>query len=138
MRQKQQPVTIYQVGYHGLNMDKLCAAVRAVDGVLVDVRRRTGRFHWKSSDFRAALESRYVHLRGFGNRNYRAPSLPIELHDPTTARNELKHLIGRTGCKSTVLMCACEDYELCHRKAVVEFLKASVRPLPGAGQHAHS
>lgn len=88
---------------------------------LVDIRLRPySRFRpqWNRPVLQARYQRRYVHLRGLGNVHYQDRRLPIHLLDPELHIQHLAEQLSRG--TSYLLLCACKDYEHCHRKVVYE------------------
>lgn len=124
----------YEVGYRAFRDEQhlLKALSQLTNPVLVDVRfgyMQPGR-PWSQRTLEKALGERFVHLRAWGNRNYRSWDLPAELAQPEVGLVEVRDLI-RKGM-TPVLMCACKVFDECHRKLCVEMLAddgIEVRPL---------
>jgi hypothetical protein len=94
---------------------------------LVDIRNTPysrWNTNWNRNTLAARYEKRYVHLPGLGNLNYANKHLPIELADP---EQHVSHLVTclKRGC-SYLLLCACKDYERCHRKTVYTLIMAAL------------
>ena len=114
---------IYTLGYSGRTPEQVEWAALLRSAVLVDVRLRPRSRDpaWTAGRLRAALGDRYVHLRGFGNLNYRGDG-PIRLADFAGALAELRDWLDRTGGENVMLLCVCRDVETCHRRVVAERL----------------
>ncbi len=110
---------IYTIGYSGRSLRSIVEIAEALDATLVDIRfspaSRNPDFSGKR--LREALGERYVHLKAFGNENYRNDG-PIKLVDPDAGVEALKAIGG-----AVLLMCVCAQYHTCHRRAVAEFLR---------------
>src|SRR5579859_1825105 len=75
---------------------------------------------WRGRMLAARYGSRYQHLPAFGNVNYRT-SGAIELADVDAGVEwAMRHLLQG---QNLVLLCACKDYERCHRKMVFDLLQ---------------
>lgn len=72
---------------------------------------------------------RYLHIKNLGNVNYNQPGQPIQLLNPDEAVTQAVYSL-RDGY-SLLLLCACKDYERCHRKLVFELISAALE----ASQH---
>jgi hypothetical protein len=117
-----QPGTLATIGY--LEPDaqaRIEAFLARSRAYLVDIRLRPYlrfRPQWNRPALYARYRGRYVHLRGLGNVHYQDKRLPIHLLDPEPHIHHLaEHLTRGT---SYLLLCACKDYERCHRKVVYE------------------
>ena len=97
---------------------------------LVDIRYKPYS-RWNTNWNRDALAKRYgrdyVHLPGLGNLNYAHKELPIQLADPERHISHLAQCLKRG--YSYLLLCACKDYERCHRKVVYERILAVLDPM---------
>lgn len=101
-----------------VRIDAFVAQPRAY---LVDIRLRPySRFRpqWNRPALQTRYHRRYVHLRGLGNVHYQDRKLPIHLLDPEPYLQHLAEQLTRG--TSYLLLCACKDYEHCHRKVVYE------------------
>jgi hypothetical protein len=96
---------------------------------LVDIRYKPYS-RWNPNWNRQALKVRYgrqyVHMPGLGNVNYGKPGLPITLANPEQHLSDLATAINQGA--SYLLLCACKDYERCHRKTVYERIMAILDP----------
>ena len=114
------PGQVYTLGYAVPGameqVDQLMSDPRVL---LVDIRYAArSRWYpvWNKKSLQARWGVRYTHEQRLGNVNYKEREKPIQLLDPD------KSLDGailqlRQGC-SLLLLCACADYEICHRKVV--------------------
>ncbi len=88
---------------------------------LVDIRLVPySRFRpqWNRPALKARYGRQYVHLRGLGNLHYQDPRKPIHLLGPEP---HIEHLAKQLSLgTSYLLLCACKNYERCHRKVVYE------------------
>jgi uncharacterized protein (DUF488 family) len=97
--------------------------------MLVDIRL-SARSRWNGHFGKGALEKRYkkqyVHIPEFGNVNYRPGDRGkgIELAWPDLGLKQIMPLL-RSG-HSLMLLCACKDYEQCHRKVVYDLIMAKL------------
>jgi hypothetical protein len=68
-----------------------------------------------------AISGRYLHVKEFGNKNYKGG--PILLADPAEATRRIQQeVLGRSF--KAVLMCACADHTQCHRTTAANELKS--------------
>src|SRR6266516_182648 len=125
--------TLYTLGYAEPNaterLETLMAQPRTA---LVDIRYAPYS-RWAASWRKKALmekygQVRYTHVRALGNINYNKPDLPIELADPDEWVQKCVRSLQRGW--SLILLCACKDYEHCHRKTVYELIQAGLFPRP--------
>lgn len=122
------PLRLFEVGYRGRSVESIAMAVRDVDGCLIDVRMHAPPARpFSPSRFKALLGERYAHVRWLGNRNFRGG--PIVIHDPTRGVRAALDVAATTGAAAMALMCACERFDLCHRKTVADLI---AREIPGA------
>ncbi|GCE06151.1 DUF488 family protein, N3 subclade [Dictyobacter aurantiacus] len=124
----QQPGKVYALGYANPMIDqKLHEAMTDPRCLLIDIRYRPisrWRPEWRKSTLQATWGTRYIHMQPLGNINYHTPELPIQLADPTECIKELAQLL-QSGT-SLVLLCACKNYDTCHRRTVVNLLNKAV------------
>ena len=115
---------VYTVGYAADGSAQLLEQVMSDPTMLlVDIRLvpRSRWFpHWNKKGLIQLWGNRYRHERRLGNLNYKNRRKPIELVDATGGIEPLVALL-QTGY-SIVLLCACVQYETCHRKLVAELL----------------
>lgn len=124
------PGTVFTAGYGNAHKAvDLFKSVRAVDGVLLDIRTTPyskGRPEWSSDGAKglsALFQCRYRHVWQLGNRNYRTPERGIEIADFEAGMREVAAVLLKG--QSPVLLCGCTDYQTCHRRDVAEELAAS-------------
>ncbi len=67
---------------------------------------------------------RYGHCKELGNENYNRPGASIKLWKPEEGTRHSIRLL-RQGT-SLILLCACKEYERCHRKIVYELIMAEL------------
>src|SRR5690606_10505956 len=109
---------LFTIGYSGSTSDDLARFVEHLDAVLVDIRyspaSRNPDFSRKRLSER--LGARYVHLKSFGNVNYRSGG-PIEFMNEEDAILRVACLLDE---HAIILMCACSHLHECHRKPASE------------------
>jgi len=91
--------------------------------LLIDIRlvpRSRWFVQWNKKQLVNRWGKRYRHERRLGNVNYKNRRKPIELLDAAGGIEPLVALL-QAGY-SIVLLCACVQYETCHRKLVAELL----------------
>src|SRR6266536_4672392 len=122
--------TLYTLGYAEPNaterLETLMAQPRTA---LVDIRYAPYS-RWAASWNKKALmekygQVRYTHVQQLGNVNYNN-DLPIQLADPDAWVQKCMRSL-RAGW-SLVLLCACKNYEQCHRKTVYNLIQAELSP----------
>jgi uncharacterized protein (DUF488 family) len=116
---------IYTFGYNGRDPQALRDLLVEMDAVLVDIRfnpvsRQPG---WNRYDTKETiglatlLGNSYCYMSALGNVNYKGGD--IELKAPAIGVAMLQILAEE---HTVVLMCACREFEKCHRKTVSELL----------------
>lgn len=98
---------------------------------LVDIRFKpysTWNPRWNRTALQARYPHRYVHLPGLGNLNYGHRDQPIQLADPDRHVAHLAEMLVRG--TSYLLLCACKDYEHCHRKTVYDLVMIALGQPP--------
>ena len=114
-------MVIYTAGYlAGWKPEALVAKAKRLKALVVDVRlvplSRVAGF--SEVDLKHAMGDSYIWLREWGNLNYRSGG-PVQLGD---FEGGLAKLGGRA--ENVILLCACRDVNVCHRKVVAEKLAA--------------
>jgi hypothetical protein len=126
MNKNTKPIQIYQWGYSGSGWayDEMRAALEAVNGVMVDVRFSpySRAKKWQQVSFQAGLKERYVHVKAWGNKNYREWGKPVKLVNFKQGVREVGDYIQFGGYDGVVVMCGCSGYGGCHRQDVVNGL----------------
>ena len=118
--------TIYTIGYR--QPDALAQLARLTEEGyrIVDIRRRAGsRYRADYNLWRLAYRfgDAYHRLRELGNENYQQPGAPFVLVDQQTGLKKVIAIINeRTGGRGIILMCACADWQRCHRAYVADLL----------------
>lgn len=79
---------------------------------------------WNKEALKARYGKQYIHLRCFGNVNYLHPDRPISLANPAERLDTVVNALGHGA--SLLLLCACKDYERCHRKTVYDLIMREV------------
>ena len=117
-----EPRRIYTLGYSGWDYATLAAKIEELDAVLVDVRLspRSRRPEWRQSMLQHRLRQRYVHIKEFGNLNYKGG--PTRLLAFEQGRRKFEELLNHHP-GPIILMCVCADYKRCHRKDIVAQLQ---------------
>ncbi|GHO88043.1 DUF488 domain-containing protein [Dictyobacter formicarum] len=120
------PGTIYPLGYADSNTEPTLEAImQRPDVLLVDIRlvpQSRWRPQWNKSTLQGRWGERYLHKKQLGNIHFRDSNKPIRLLDPDQAIQDLAQLL-QSGT-DIVLLCACKNYDMCHRRVIVERLKA--------------
>jgi uncharacterized protein (DUF488 family) len=119
---------IYTAGYYGRQPEELLALAEERDAIVFDIRihpasRMPG---WSGGRLARFLGERYRHVPELGNRAYKSGG-PVEIADLETG---LAQVLASP--RPVILLCACRDFERCHRRVVAEALKRrgqSVREL---------
>lgn len=81
--------------------------------------------HWSRKALEAAWGGRYRHIRTLGNVNYNRPGLSIQLADAEAGVRWAVEAL-QAG-HSLLLLCACREYEHCHRKLVEEQVMQAIK-----------
>lgn len=111
---------IYTAGYSvGWTPATLRKQVEALDAQLWDIRYspNSRRPEWRKEALRSAIGPRYLHMLPLGNKNYQGG--PIALAAPHAAIEPARRVLAE---RPIVLLCACKDWELCHRNDAAEYL----------------
>lgn len=115
--------TIYTAGYSNIkDRDALLNAVRQQGWKLVDVRLSPSSRNpaWSGKQLREAFAGDYLHVREFGNLNYRGDyGSGIVLADPMKGCEIVTPILEK---QSVVLLCVCGSPNGCHRSTVATAL----------------
>lgn len=127
--------TIYTWGHTGGGtVEDIRAYLDKFDAILVDVRYSPAsqNYTMRQDYLREKLGANYVWIKEFGNVNYKNGG-PISLADPAQGLVSLNfHLDGfKPDEKSVMLMCACRNWETCHRRIVACFIQQEGEGTPG-------
>jgi uncharacterized protein (DUF488 family) len=136
-------LTVFTLGYANASLTQLIKLLDVKDYYLFDIRfnPRSSIKGWNDYELKRALDWRYLHVKAFGNVNYRG-SGPIKILDYPTGRTQIE-----VSTIPVVLMCGCRDFSTCHRKTVADLLIADGftvqelsfdKPKPRASDPSHS
>lgn len=115
---------LYTIGYVGRTPDALMRALDELpNALLVDVRLVpfARDREWARPALARRFRSRYLHVRAFGNVNYKRDDVPVQLEDaPRGVRTVLAATrpMLAAGEPTVVLLCACRRRAGCHREDV--------------------
>lgn len=106
------------MGYTGRKLEHVADFVEGIDALLVDIRfaPRSRNPDYDGVALSRKLGQRYLHLRAWGNRNYKGG--PVELVDFEGGLRKVEGLPHET----CILLCACSDAAKCHRTLVGSML----------------
>lgn len=110
--------TLYDLGYNDLREAGLLAEITAKLGAVVfDIRHApTSRnAQWRKAALENRLGAAYRHIAALGNLNYKGGLVAIV--DLIAGLEEIEHALKE---HPVILMCACWDREICHRRVVAE------------------
>jgi uncharacterized protein (DUF488 family) len=105
--------------------ERLDAFIARPGTALVDIRMSPSSRRmptWSKADLMIRYPARYIWVAQLGNINYRPKDRKkgIELYDAAEGVAMVTRLL-RSG-HSVMLLCACKDYQKCHRKVVYELV----------------
>jgi len=98
---------------------------------LVDIRY-SPRSRWRPAFNQSALIGRYGwatyrHCKSLGNVNYNKPGESIKLYAPFEGVRLVLSLLQ--GGHSLLLLCACKNYDRCHRKTVYDLVMSLMQTI---------
>jgi uncharacterized protein (DUF488 family) len=116
---------LYTLGYSGWTPQDIQTEAQARNAVVCDIRYSPASRHpqWSKRQLSQLLGARYHHVQALGNRNYKNGG-PIELADYEAGKQAIAEILA-TG-QSVILMCACKDVAICHRRTAAEQLAADL------------
>ncbi len=124
------PGILYTLGYAMPGAaDELEQVMQDALVLLIDIRERAqSRWWpmWNKKQLREKWGSRYTHEKKLGNVNRRDRSLLIVLRGPHPEQAIAGMVALLCHGYSLVLLCACKDYETCHRKVVAEMIQQAM------------
>lgn len=111
---------LYTAGYTGSSPALLRAWVHGLGATLLDIRlvQRSRVPHWNGTALARLLGDAYLSLQELGNRTFRSGG-PVVLHDPTAALPIVAGVLER---QPAILLCACRDWQRCHRSVAAAYL----------------
>lgn len=118
---------ILTFGYQGLKMDKIIETMVRRNAIVLDIRFSPySPFPgWKKQSFQEALGDRYMWVKGFGNVNYKGQNGgQVRLYDGDAGMKVITTLGKYSIFDNIALMCACPDYQHCHRKTVAYLIES--------------
>ena len=124
---------LFTYGYAGGKPEDLQSFLEETGALLVDIRMspRSKMAQWTGQALRERFGTTYLHLPQLGNLNY-ANGGPIKLANPAQALDRLRPILAE---RSIILLCACYDWQRCHRLTAATFLAdelgCEVEHLPG-------
>jgi uncharacterized protein (DUF488 family) len=109
---------IYSLGYRNCSFTEFALFVKNGADV-VDIRfcPHTKLPFWDQKYLQERFLSQYHHIKELGNINF-SNKQPIKIFDLETGLGKLSKIVS--SAKMCILFCACEEYDKCHRKVVVE------------------
>ena len=114
---------LYTFGYTGLQPAEIFAAAARVDAMIADIRYSPHSRHeqWNGRTLGREWGSRYLHIGELGNRNYKGEmGEGIMLASPQLGS---AIVLEQLRFRPVMLMCACPNWETCHRRAAAEFIQ---------------
>ncbi len=112
------------LGYHQPQAWQIVTRmVSEQDWHLVDIRSNRGAYleEWSGSSLRRHFRSSYHAVPELGDVNQLAPANPMQLADPTTGLAKVGLLLEAG--MDCLLLCACPDWQHCHRRLVAGLLQ---------------
>jgi uncharacterized protein (DUF488 family) len=123
---------IFTIGYTSTNPEELIALVNELGTKLVDIRISpySKDYRWRQKNLEQYFADNYLHIKEFGNENYKIGSIKIASPEAGIAR--IKCVIEN---QPVLLLCACYAHEKCHRSKVASLLSETflldIEPLYG-------
>ena len=107
------------MGYWGKDLAQIKQIAEKLDATVFDIRYSPGS---RNPQFRGrrmaeALGDRYMHVRAFGNKNYKGG--PIQILDFASGLN----MVIYHPRQNIILLCVCKDPKICHRTIISNKLR---------------
>lgn len=131
VEEREERVKIETIGYAASDAEKRIAEFLKQEGAaLVDIRKMPrSRYYWKFNEqhLRGLYPGQYIHIPQLGNVNYKPEDRAkgIQIADPEPGVKHVAYLLEQG--HPIMLMCACKNYENCHRKVVYELVMAALK-----------
>jgi uncharacterized protein (DUF488 family) len=111
--------TIYTFGYQGMQVEAVRAKAATLGALILDVRMSPSAQdpQWRKAALVQALGAEYRHAQEFGNVNFKGG--PILLKDARQGMAKIGPILLE---RPVLLMCACWNVQVCHRKTVAELI----------------
>ncbi len=111
---------IFTTGYLTWTPEALETVVEQLDAMVVDIRLtpQSRNPAWRQNALIKRFDERYIWVKEWGNVRYKIGP-PVELLDFDAGLAHVRELSG-----NLILLCACRQYDACHRKDVAERLKS--------------
>lgn len=128
--------TIQTIGYTEPDaMQRIATFLAREHTGLVDIRKKPASRWYPAFNKKALVEQfslKYGHCPELGNLNYKLEDREkgIVLADPDEGIRRVMRLLENG--VDVLLLCACKDYEHCHRKVVYELLQAEIARIENA------
>jgi len=126
-------VEIFTLGYADWKPGALKVLVDDLDALVVDVRisPRSRNPQWRQPYLERLLGQQYLHVREFGNVNYKGG--PIEIVDPAKGLDRIREYLD-AGIP-IILMCVCRELATCHRLNVAHYIRGAIAELDVKIEH---
>lgn len=114
---------IYTTGYTGKKPEDLKSLVKRLGARLIDIRYSPNSRvpQWRQKALLELVGETYYHLPMLGNKAYREGR--IEIWNFESGESWLFWHTKDHPEQPIILLCACKDYETCHRKVVADGLR---------------
>ncbi len=110
---------VFTCGYYGRKLEDFKATVKQLNAVVIDIRLvPQSRFFpdWRKGNLEKVFGDAYLHVRDLGNKGFKEKRIEIADLERGTA-------IVRAIDRNVILLCACKNFQTCHRKPVAEELQ---------------
>lgn len=120
---------VYTTGYGDKKVGAIASLAKRYDAIVLDIRYspRSRNPDWSKKRMKERMGERYIHVREFGNANYRGGAIRIVDYDAGKA-------IIEQSDKPAILVCVCKDAKICHRTTIARRLRADGFDVEEIGQ----
>ena len=114
-------MTLYTMGYNNWTDDDFFELLEKLYVIYVIIDIRFSPYSkmpwWTKKSLSNRLLGCYTHMDKLGNKNYKNVNSEIEIVDIESCEKVIQLMNKGFTC---ILLCACEEYDKCHRKIVAE------------------
>lgn len=114
---------IYTIGYNNFSFFEFRDKIKSLDAIIIDIRYSPNSYSsfFNSKYLGDIFGNSYIHVPELGNKNYKNPEKEFDIVDIEAGIKKIEEYTGLGF--NCVLLCACYDFDKCHRKLVADKIK---------------